>query len=178
MGQYYLICNLDKRQYFYSHAFGDGLKLMEFGLSGGGMMAGLAILLADGNGRGGGDIDNEVENPVIGSWAGDRIVIAGDYADPGKWGEKAPAVGTALKSGNMMKADRVPHWNLYDEAQESFENISAKVVLALAQDGYAKSLLEKRRCWMSEANDANPVSWAREVLGVSDTPKKGAKRGQ
>ncbi len=76
MGQYYKIVNLDKRQYLHPHKFGDGLKLLEFGAGGSGTMCGLAILLADGNGRGGGDLRSNAS--VIGSWAGDRIVIAGD----------------------------------------------------------------------------------------------------
>ena len=104
MGQYYKIVNLTKRQWLSSHTFGDGLKLMEFGASGGGMMMAFAPLLADGNGRGGGDIFSskyrreerkyvdkkrksfpqaeKFNSPLIGSWAGDRIIIAGDYADP------------------------------------------------------------------------------------------------
>ena len=83
MGQYYYIVNCDKKQYLHPHKFGDGLKLLEFGCSSDGTMTGLAVLLADGNGRGGGDLHSK--NPIIGSWAGDRIVIAGDYADPGKF---------------------------------------------------------------------------------------------
>ena len=70
MGQYYLIVNLDKRQYLHAHKFGDGLKLLEFGSSGSGTMCALAILLADGNGRGGGDLTIDDGAPgadIIGS---------------------------------------------------------------------------------------------------------------
>src|ERR1700687_4252781 len=77
MGQYYCVVNLNKRQYLNPHKFGDGMKLLEFGSSGEGTMCGLAILLASGNNRGGGDLHSD--HPIIGSWAGDRIVIAGDY---------------------------------------------------------------------------------------------------
>jgi len=79
MGQYYVIINLDKQEYLHPHKFGDGLKLMEFGCSSYGIMAGLAILLSDGNGRGGGDLQSN--NPIIGSWARNRIIVAGDYAN-------------------------------------------------------------------------------------------------
>lgn len=85
MGQYFKIVNLDKKQFLHPHKFDDGLKLMEFGRSSDGTMAGLAILLADSNGRGGGDCRSE--SPWVGTWAGDRIVITGDYADEGKWGD-------------------------------------------------------------------------------------------
>ena len=83
MGQYYKIVNIKKKQYITPHTFGDGSKLMEFSMSANGVLAGLAILLADGNGRGGGDLNSD--NPIVGSWAGDNIVIAGDYADEGKF---------------------------------------------------------------------------------------------
>src|SRR5437016_9325257 len=89
MGQYYLIVNLDKRQFLNPHRFGCGLKLMEFSNSRHGPLQGLAILLAHANGRGGGDLGTERLSPdevsLIGSWAGDRIVVAGDYDDPGLW---------------------------------------------------------------------------------------------
>ena len=78
MGQYHVVVNLDKKEYLYSHDFGDGLKLREFGESAGGMMTGLAYLLAVSNGRGGGDVHSS--DPIIGSWGGDRIAIVGDYA--------------------------------------------------------------------------------------------------
>lgn len=80
MGQYYIIANIDRREFIEPHTFCDGAELLEFGDSAGGTMCGLAILLADGNGRGGGDL--MTESKVAGSWKGDRIVIAGDYADP------------------------------------------------------------------------------------------------
>ncbi len=88
MGQYYRAVNLDKKQYIKPHDFDEGAKLMEFASSACGMLRALAVLLADGNGRGGGDLRSE--DAFVGSWAGDRIVIAGDYGDAGKFtnGEK------------------------------------------------------------------------------------------
>ena len=79
MGQYYIIANIDKEEYIKPSEFGDGLKLMEFGCTGIGTTTALVVLLSSGNGRGGGDL--HTEDPYIGHWAGDRIVIAGDYAD-------------------------------------------------------------------------------------------------
>lgn len=83
MGQYHYVVNLDKKQFLHPHKFDDGLKLMEFGLSGGGTMTGLAILLGCSSregGRGGGDFHLDRER-IVGSWAGDRIAIVGDYAE-------------------------------------------------------------------------------------------------
>lgn len=154
MGQYYYIVNLDKKQYLHPHKFDDGLKLMEFGQSAGGTLLGLTILLADGNGRGGGDLmcnkvrkardayikgkrkaqpNYEDNGDLVGSWAGDRIVIAGDYADPGKFIESTAeknlqaAAKKAYAEGYQQK-ERV---NLHSYAQEVFEDISCKVIAIL-----------------------------------------------
>ena len=96
MGQYHKVVNLDKKEYLHPHELGDGLKLMEFGASAMGTMTALALLLACSNGRGGGDFHNTQSKtkegyPVndvdpsamelIGSWAGCRIAIVGDYAE-------------------------------------------------------------------------------------------------
>lgn len=83
MGQYHYVVNLDKKQFLHPHRFGDGLKLMEFGQSGGGTMTALAILLGVSSregGRGGGDFRLDREG-IVGSWGGDRIAIVGDYAE-------------------------------------------------------------------------------------------------
>ncbi len=82
MGQYHFVANLDKRQFLHPHKLGDGLKLLEFGDSSSGTMTALALLLAcacKGGGRGGGD--PRETSPLIGSWAGDRVAIVGDYAE-------------------------------------------------------------------------------------------------
>lgn len=132
MGQYYKIVNIKKKQYITPHAFGDGAKLMEFSMSSSGVLAGLAILLADGNGRGGGDLNSE--NDIVGSWAGDNIVVAGDYADNGKF----------VKQTDV---------NLYHVAIQEGEDISIKVLDALFDDGYYFEEFRKHRASWS-TNDA------------------------
>ena len=124
MGQYYKIVNVKKKQYITPHTFGDGAKLMEFSMSANGVLAGLAILLADGNGRGGGDLNSE--NEIVGSWAGDNIVVAGDYADDGKF---------------VKDADQ----NLYHVAVSEGEDISVKVLDALCDDRYYFEEFRKHR---------------------------------
>ena len=119
MGQYYLIANVDKKEYILPHDFDEGLKLMEFAnpYNCGGTMSALAILLADGNGRGGGDLYSD--NPIIGSWKYNRIVVAGDYAD---------YVDPTLPEGERK--------TLYTIAEEEYKNVSIPVLLAMADDGY------------------------------------------
>ena len=81
MGQYYKIVNINKKEYMSPSDFGAGLKLMEFAYPMGPstVTAALAILLADGNNRGGGDLRSDY--PVFGSWKYDRVAVVGDYAD-------------------------------------------------------------------------------------------------
>lgn len=120
MGQYHYVVNIDKKQYLHPHKFFDGLKLMEFGSSGSGTMLGLAILLAMDNGRGGGDLHSD--SPIVGSWAGDRIVIAGDYGDA--WSDPQDLMAVVKKDGP----------NLYQEAVDGYEDISEQVLAALLDD--------------------------------------------
>lgn len=83
MGQYYKVFNKTKKEYLDPHTFGNGMKLMEFTSDGRGVLQGLSILLANGNGRGGGD--HHSDSQIIGSWSGDNITIDGDYADDTLW---------------------------------------------------------------------------------------------
>ena len=151
MGQYYKIVNIKKKQYITPHTFGDGSKLMEFSMSANGVLAGLAILLADGNGRGGGDLHSE--NDIVGSWAGDNIVIAGDYADAGKFVKE-------------------PDQSLYEVASNEGEDISLKVLDALFDDSYYFSEFRKNRAgWTSNNEVDDLIKRKLKDKGLSDTKK-------
>ena len=151
MGQYYKIVNIKKKQYITPHTFGDGAKLMEFSMSANGVLAGLAILLADGNGRGGGDLHSE--NDIVGSWSGDNIVVAGDYADEGKF---------------VKEADR----NLYNVASNEGEDISVKVLDALFDDQYFFSEFRKNRAgWTSNNEVDDLIKRKLKEKGLSETKK-------
>lgn len=79
MGQYHEVYNLDKKERIYPHSIDNGLKLYEQVGHIGSTATALFALLANSNGRGGGDFPH---HPMIGRWAGDRILIQGDYASP------------------------------------------------------------------------------------------------
>jgi hypothetical protein len=113
MGQYYKVINKTKKEWLCPHTFGNGLKLMEFVSDGKGVLQGLAILLAEGNGRGGGDLRSD--NKLIGSWSGDEISIVGDYADSG----------------------------LYDTATQNYQDISKETFKCLMEDDYLNSEAKK-----------------------------------
>jgi hypothetical protein len=119
MGQYYKVVNTTKGEFLNPHAFGSGLKLMEFTSDGMSVMQGLGVLLADGNGRGGGDLNSD--SPLIGSWAGDKVIIAGDYADEGKF----------LPKKNSKET-------LYNYAEVNYVDISNDVIRVLCKDNWWK----------------------------------------
>lgn len=149
MGQYYLICNLDKRQYLCPHSFGDGAKLMEFGGSGSGTMLGLAVLLSSGNGRGGGDLS--ATDSLIGSWAGDRIVIVGDYDDTGKF------------MNPVQITEGGKNTNLYGYAGKYFEDISYKVIAVLARDDWARQQIISK-CFTNHSELAKALGTTEAAL--------------
>lgn len=135
MGQYYYTVNITKKQYLNPHRFGEGLKLLEFCSGRYGTLAGLAILLTDGNGRGGGDLHRPGPDQnlpklgalmleVVGSWAGDRIVVAGDYGDEGRFTRHKKA-------------------SLYQVAKASYEDISYKVMACLCADQWVREDIAK-----------------------------------
>ena len=78
MGQYHKVYNIDKKEYFRA----DFLKLAEQVGTKTSTTA-LFMLVANSNGRGGGDFR---DHELIGAWAGDRIVVQGDYAEKGDRG--------------------------------------------------------------------------------------------
>ncbi len=117
MGQYHYIVNITKKQYINPHKIGSGLKIVEqIGWEASPSTA-LFVLLACSNGRGGGDVGG---HPLVGSWAGDKIAVIGDYCEGGDIpGHDAPAIYAAI----MGEGDR-----LLDMADgEAWTDISAEV---------------------------------------------------
>lgn len=159
MGQYYITVNVDKRQFLDPHNFGGGLKLMEFSGQQFCLPQALCILLAHANGRGGGDlhIDGkripQKEADLVGSWAGDRIVVAGDYDDEWKWvpedlkgkvyeeEEYVNGYGSEKKKVKRKFGEReipgVPGSfygeTLYSAARTFFEDISDRIIKVVAK---------------------------------------------
>lgn len=85
MGQYHYVVNLDKKEYLHPHLMSCGLKLWEQLANHPGTSAALVVLLGASNGYGSGDLSTEGHpewTQVIGRWAGDRLAIIGDYAEP------------------------------------------------------------------------------------------------
>jgi hypothetical protein len=90
MGQYHIPVNIDKREYVRPWDVGAGMKMVE-NIWNTGMPASLFVLLSCSHMRGGGDVDlsDEAMLKVAGRWAGDRIIVVGDYTEPMDPGTKA-----------------------------------------------------------------------------------------
>ena len=169
MGQYYVIANISKRQYLFPHRFGDGLKLLEFGASGSGTMCALSLLLSNGNGRGCGDL--HANDEIIGSWAGDRIVVAGDYGDPGRWiadvpEEEKARIAQAVFTEGHQDPNEV---NLYFVATRTFQDVSDKMIRAMLKDEALRQDLQEtaeshRTCWA--VPDGPLAACLKELVGV------------
>lgn len=84
MGQYFYIVNLDKKEYLHPHNLGHGLKLWEICMNP--CLNVLGFLLRQSSEGGGGDINKDYK--FAGHWAGNRIVVVGDY-DESKLYDKA-----------------------------------------------------------------------------------------
>ena len=102
MGQYHEVFNLDKQERIHPHAIDNGLKLYEQVGHIGSTSTALFALLANSNARGGGDFP---EHPLIGHWAGDRILIQGDYSEPGDQAHTNPETLEAFKDISAQVAD-------------------------------------------------------------------------
>ena len=125
MGQYWKAVNLDKHEYIDRYKLGCGAKLYEQ-LASPGVGQALVILLAVmPEKRGGGDL---TPDPVIGRWAGDRVVLAGDYADDSDFCTNDP----------MMPFSKVYECAtenaLEDGAPHQFKDISLEVAAVIERE--------------------------------------------
>lgn len=140
MGQYFMIVNLDKQEYIHPHRLDAGLKFWE--ICANNVARVVPFLLRRSADGGGGDandwyepappgvVDTVERTNTCGRWAGDRIVICGDYDRP----DQFITVEEALKAGydqahinkNKTSTGMVP-CTLYEFAQVRFTEISKKV---------------------------------------------------
>lgn len=123
MGQYHIPVNIDKREFINPHLLNNGLKMLEWGC-GGGTTTALTVLLACSHQRGGGDLitDNPAANKIMGRWAGDRIVVLGDYTEVGDPGTE-PIFEMQYEPSHLQFACRPPQ-HPFDFVHENFKDIS------------------------------------------------------
>ena len=142
MGQYFIVVNETKKEYLVPHDFGDGLKLMEFGASGGGTMTALTLLLRQSESAEGigGDYHGDPTNRMLGRWAGDQIAVIGDYCPSG----------------------------MYEEAHDSYENVSIETVLMMAEDPFLKQDLKERMKWRLQVYPPQQRKVLLKALGLPE----------
>jgi len=140
MGQYYLLANLSKQEYIHPHRLGAPAKLVEIATNinvAGVLLAALAIG------------DRTLDHPFVGRWAGDQVIVVGDYMD---W----PYVSHLIEEGkitlpswmvNKLKNGYIPpkegedadsYWmrvrqaggipTLYDIVKKHFKDISVEAI--------------------------------------------------
>lgn len=118
MGQYWKPVNLDKKEFLDPHKLGCGLKLMEQASIFPGTGTALLLLLASSNKRrGGGDPDDG--HAVVGRWAGDRIVMIGQYAEDGDFPVREGELGAS---------------KIYEDLKYSYKDISDEVCAVLEHE--------------------------------------------
>lgn len=162
MGQSHLIVNLDKRETLSPRRFGEGRKLSEFGCSSGGTMTALALLLTHSNGRGGGDFG--VKHPLVGSWSGNRVVIAGDAREDAEFLDEHD-------KQTYLDDHHEPVRNLHDFALGYFADISDAVLEAMSEDTYLRRDLEARITTRFEVGPNIKHALVRKFTG-KNLPKK------
>ncbi len=134
MGQYFKIVNASKEQFVDINELGENNKLGFIGQGLNGIVLGRLLTSS------GADWDNDFYdvfgNPnsdkiFMGVWAGDIIIIAGDYDE---------ADTNGIKTSDINDSNR----NLYDMVESEYENITNEVIKWLANDEQTAEMLAKR----------------------------------
>lgn len=113
MGQYFKAVNTDKKEYVCPWCIGGGAKLWEWAANPEGAILTLLLRKSDEGGGGdfygyhkgcaeGGPIGCEL-SPVAGRWAGDRVIMLGDYDSSELWQE--------LSQFRNISEQLVQEWN-------------------------------------------------------------------
>jgi len=123
MGQYFILVNLDKREYICPWCIGGLGKLREWVLND--QVRVFPFLLRKSSQYGGGDIQEAYK--FAGRWAGDRIVLIGDYDESGLYHE-------AFETYRDISKDLVEEFNRFIELDE-FKLRYTPCIAHLAQRG-------------------------------------------
>lgn len=110
MGQYFMIVNLDKREFLHPHKLGMGLKLWEICANHG---AGVIAYLLRKSDEGGGGDQNDENAKWAGHWAGDRLVVIGDYDSSGLYNE--------VRGEKEAMNEQLPYRDISLEVRKEYE---------------------------------------------------------
>lgn len=154
MSQGYYIINLDKKEFLQPQAFGEGHQMCAFGRSSASVMFGLAILLADGSQKAGGDVRGKAHD-WAGRWKGDRIKISGDYADDNL---QSTIRNDLLRPDHGLSSEwhniSIPMREAIDEENER-DGISLSPYQKLGRDAYHTFYLTLMESRLSQGTEVN-----------------------
>ena len=109
MGQYHVLVNLDKKEIVHPYGIGLGLKQWEqVGDFYGTLPDAMYLLCMSSPASGGGDLPR---TEISGRWAGDRVVIVGDYTT----------------FGGVRGLSQMENEDLFREATTKYQDISGMV---------------------------------------------------
>lgn len=119
MGQYHLLVNVDKREYLNPSSIGLGSKQWEHQSGPGWEICGslsdaMYILTMTSPNRGGGDMPSH--HDISGRWAGDRVMVVGDYTED----EDLPA---HFMASQLYHVAGDTYTEIGAEVREAFTNI-------------------------------------------------------
>ena len=122
MGQYFYVVNIDKQEYLHPHDFKcqlengqtscEGLKMGEFP----GTLDLLAHLTCDSYAY--------AKHPLVGSWVGDRVQIAGDYSNKKFTLQSEDGESETFDCLYFAAAERFKRVSQRSDVQELFKLIS------------------------------------------------------
>jgi hypothetical protein len=138
MGQYWKPVNIDKREFLDPHKLGCGLKLWEqiANFNSPGVGTALTILLAVmPEKRGGGDLN---ANPFIGRWAGDRVVLVGDYSTDEDMPNSPIPFGSVYAHTHTYEKDEKGITPFVDITDDVIEIIEGELGGVYVGDGWRK----------------------------------------
>ena len=134
MGQYHILVNYDKREFVHPHSIGLGLKQWEhIGFEGGTLADALYILTTASPARGGGDLPL---TRVSGRWAGDRVVVLGDYTEDGDLPEE-------MKGGTLYMVAEDEYTDISEEVASAMGSVFDFVMVG--RDGWRQREYQKAR---------------------------------
>jgi len=144
MSQLYILANLDKKQYVNPHNFGGGASLASILGSNPMLSTGLVLLLKQSSEPEQGSKRGFDADPLLGSWAGDRITVVSDLDESAT----------------------------YNEAFDEWDDISLDLIVMMCKETYMRNELRAHLGWLVStlpSQQARVLNAA--LLGLKQSPR-------
>lgn len=163
MGQYYIIANMDKKEFLHPHRYGSGMKLMEWSYENNYLV-------------------NTMLNLMKNKWKGDRVYVIGDYADLTIYGDHDLQWHDTLEK---LEREFGVHDGDYDNYPNSY-SLHALAESTFKHIGKAKTRAEKTNVrylynhakkQVVDLEDCNADKWGYTIAPISLLLAMGNDRG-